>query len=368
MSRKIPWFIIVLTLVGLLGLTVIGRTLASGPPTVPRPADSANAKREEMPTAGTKDERRPLSEKGAVGGLGIVEPNAPETRVAAAIGGRIAKINAKEGEKVTEGTVLVELDSAVEQAALAAAEADIALSRAELQRALRGQRSEDVEAATAEATAAKARAEQSEKARVRAESLFTSGAVSKDELERATSQSASDAASAKAADARRRLSASGSRSEDISAARARLAAAEARKAQNQATLERSKVKAPISGEILQIKLRVGEYYNPAGGEALVVLGDTSHLTVRMDLDERDIAKVTVGSAAWALADGFPGRKFTGKVIEKGRRMGRKNIRNDDPVERIDTKVLEIVILLDEATDLVPGLRVTAYVAPVGTGG
>ncbi|MBK8256529.1 MAG: efflux RND transporter periplasmic adaptor subunit [Polyangiaceae bacterium] len=368
MSRKIPWFIVVFTILGMLGLVVIGRTLAAGSPSVPRPADSANAQREEKPPPGTKDERRDLSEKGAVGGLGVVEPVAPETRVAAAIGGRIAKIHVKEGETVTEGTVLVELDSAVEQAALTAAEAEIQLSKAELQRALRGQRSEDIEAAAAEATAAKARAEQSERARVRAESLFASGAVSKDELEKATSQSAADSASAKAADARRRLSASGSRSEDISAARARLAAAEARKAQTQATLDRSKVKAPINGEVLQIKLRVGEYYNPAGGEALLVLGDTSHLTVRMDLDERDIAKVTVGATAWAIADGFPGRKFSGKVIEKGRRMGRKNVRNDDPVERIDTKVLEIVILLDDAKDLVPGLRVTSYVAPPNTGG
>ena len=366
--RKVPWFFIVLGVLGVLGLTMIGRTLAAGKPTAPRPDDKAHSIREEPPPPGTKDERRPGAEPGAVGGQGIVEPARPETRVASAAAGRIARVAVAEGARVEEGAVLVELDSAVERSALAAAEADVKLAQAELTRALRGQRSEDVEAAGAEASAAKARAEQSERARARTETLARSGAASSDELERATSQATADAATAKAADARRRLSASGSRSEDISAARARVAAAEAKKAQSEATLERLVVRAPIAGEVLQVKFRVGEYYNPAGAEPLLVLGDTSRLSVRMDLDERDVAKVEVGATAWVEADGFPGLKLTGKVVEKGRRMGRKNVRTDDPVERIDTKVLEVVIALDDAKELVPGLRVVAYVSPGKTGG
>jgi hypothetical protein len=42
-------------------------------------------------------------------------------------------------------------------------------------------------------------------------------------------------------------------------------------------------------------------------------------------------------------------------------MGRKNIRTDDPTERIDTKILEVVLELDESKDLVPGMRVVAYI-------
>jgi HlyD family secretion protein len=42
-------------------------------------------------------------------------------------------------------------------------------------------------------------------------------------------------------------------------------------------------------------------------------------------------------------------------------MGRKNVRTDDPVERIDTKILEVVLELDDAQTLVPGQRVMSYV-------
>jgi HlyD family secretion protein len=44
-------------------------------------------------------------------------------------------------------------------------------------------------------------------------------------------------------------------------------------------------------------------------------------------------------------------------------MGRKNVRSDDPTERIDTKVLEVVCELDAPDGLVPGLRVTNFIEP-----
>jgi HlyD family secretion protein len=42
-------------------------------------------------------------------------------------------------------------------------------------------------------------------------------------------------------------------------------------------------------------------------------------------------------------------------------MGRKNLRTDDPTERIDTKILEVLVELERADRLVPGLRVLGYI-------
>ena len=42
-------------------------------------------------------------------------------------------------------------------------------------------------------------------------------------------------------------------------------------------------------------------------------------------------------------------------------MGRKNVRSDDPTERNDTKVLEVVLVLDAPEGLVIGQRVMAFV-------
>lgn len=366
--KKVPFSLIGMGLGAALCATVITRTLLGGPPTVPRTADVVKAGREEPPPAGTQDDRSPLVTGVSIGGNGLIEPAEPETRVAGAVPGRIARVAVKEGEHVELGAVLVELEGAVERASLAAAEADLAGAKADLTRSLRGQRAEDIEAAAAEASASKTRAELSASVLSRTEALAKKGAVSTEELDRAKSSAAADESAWKASDARRRLLLAGSRSEDIASARARMTAAAARVEQAKATVERLLVKAPIAGEVLRVKYRAGEYYAPQGGEALLLMGDTSKLRVRMDVDERDIAKVTLGAQAWVLVDAFHGRKFGGKVSEIGRRMGRKNVRTDEPTERIDTKILEVVIDLEPGSALLPGLRVMAYIADDKAGG
>src|SRR5439155_18611069 len=140
-----------------------------------------------------------------------------------------------------------------------------------------------------------------------------------EELDQKKQAFAADDANARAMDERFRSAQNGSRQEDIAAARAQLASAEGRLEQNKAALERRFVRAPYDGEILQVKARVGEYYVPGSSEPIVVLGDTSKLRARMDVDERDIGRVQVGSAAFVIADAFPGSKFPGKVSEIGRR-------------------------------------------------
>ncbi|HEU4404658.1 MAG TPA: efflux RND transporter periplasmic adaptor subunit [Polyangiaceae bacterium] len=348
-------------LVAMGGLSA--RSLLAGPSTAARPAEVERAKREASPPAGA-DDRVPLPPPGAVAGNGVVEPADRETKVSAQVPGRVARVVVAEGEFVARGAPLVELERGFEEAALRAAEADLAAAEAELAKAQRGQRREEVEAAVGEAEAARARAALSADALARTERLAQKGAATADELERARRQAESDARSHDVSEARRRAAEGGSRREDVAAARARADAARARRDQAREALERLTVRSPIEGAVLQVKARAGEYEAP-GGDPLVVVGDTRRLRVRMDVDERDVGRVKPGARARVMADAFPGAAFGGKVAEIGRRMGRKNVRTDDPVERIDTKILEVVIDLDEPAGLVPGLRVAAHVDAPG---
>ncbi|APR77839.1 Membrane-fusion protein [Minicystis rosea] len=359
MTTRVRSILFALAVLGMLGLVV--RSLAAGPAYDVREKDAVAAQRRVDPPKGAVDERAPLPPVGAVGGAGIVEPAQREARLAGAAPGVIASIAVKEGDRVKEGDVLLTLESSVEVAAVKTAEADVASADATLARTLNGQRSEDRDAALAESASARARAELSETAFARAEQLWKGGAMTQEELDRARHTAAADRQTARAADARARAAQAGSRSEDIIAARAALLSAKARLDQAKATLDRRSIRAPYAGEILQVKARTGEYYTPGASESPVVLGDTSRLRVRMDVDERDIGRIKLGQRAYAVADAFPVEKLTGTVAEIGRRMGRKNVRTDDPTERIDTKILEVVIDLDDAKKLVPGLRVTSYI-------
>jgi len=360
--RRFRWFTLVVTPAVTIGLVaVVARAYVAPSPTEPRPADVEVADRELVPERGN-DERAGVPVGDYVGGNGVVEPRGREVEVAGDVGGRIVRITAEEGQFVEAGTRLVELEHAVEQAALAAAEADVLALEAELSRTLHGNRREDVRAANAEAESARARAELSAGVLTRLESVIAKGGATVDELERARKQSDVDAATARQTEARRDASVKGSRREDVQAARARLAAAQARRDEAAARLANRFVVAPTSGELLQSKFRAGEYYQAGGAEPLVVMGDTRVLHIRVDVDERDIARVRTGATAIVRVPALPGRDLAGKVVEIGRRMGRKNIRTDDPVERNDTKILEVVVALNDAEALVVGQRGMVYIA------
>ncbi len=352
-------FLLVLAMTGMFGAVV--RTALAGPSTTPRPSDVALAAREVQPTGPATDLRMNRPEGDWVGGLGVVEPAAPESRLAPAVPGRVAAVHVQEGQRVEAGALLVELESLTEQAALAAAEADVAVAAAERARARAGVRAEDLEALSREAEAARVRAQLSAGVAQRLEAAAPGGGVTADELDRARRQAEADRLVAETAAARRRAGARG-RPVEVRLADARLQAARARRQQAEAQLSRLRIVAPVAGEILTIHYRVGEYVQPGGVEPMIVMGDTQTLHARVDVDERDVGRVQIGARASITVDAYPGRQFEGRVVSIGRRMGRKNVRTDEPTERIDTKILEVVVDLGAASDLIVGQRVMAYLA------
>ena len=354
---KVRWSLwLSLAILGLAAASV-GRALASGSPTEPRESDERSSERQ---LSGPEDEKLFVPEGPHVGGQGVVEPADRETKVAAAVSGRVAKVHVKEGQRVKADEVLVELESAVERAALEAALADVERDRAELDRLKNGPRWEDRLAAAADSQAAAAKVEQTRGILSRLEKAQQGGGATGDEVDRAAKQLAQDIASAEAAAARAK-GFSSSRSEDIAAALARVEASKARAEEARARLEQRVVRSPIDAEVLEIKVRAGELTQP-GSDHLVTIGDTRTLRVRIDIDERDIAKIESGALVRVRLVAQPGSELLGKVVEIGRRMGRKNVRSDDPVERSDSKILEVVAELSDPGPLVIGQRVVGFVA------
>jgi HlyD family secretion protein len=57
------------------------------------------------------------------------------------------------------------------------------------------------------------------------------------------------------------------------------------------------------------------------------------------------------------ADALAGKSFGGKVSYVASRMGKRNLVSDNPTERKDARVLEVLIELDPGAELPIGLRV-----------
>jgi len=365
--KRILWSVLSLLLLAGMGYSIFGLVTRDSP-TLPRAPDRAVAGRLLVAPAGSpeasgEDFRHPIVAHldEVIGGNGVIEPASAETKVSSEVPGRIAKVLVAEGDQVAAGAPLVALEDANERAAVAVAEAELETARVRRAKVLKGNRAEDVRASIAEARAAQTRAGLSRGIYDRTQRLAEGQAATLDELERAKRQAEADEFAANAADARKSAVVNGSRAEDIAVAEADVRISEARLVAAQARLEQRQVRAPSAGEVLQVKVRAGEYLEP-GGEAPIVIGDTRRLTVRVDVDERDFARVAVGATVKVSAKAFGDKVFHGKVRDLGRRMGRKNQRTDDPTERNDTKILEVVVALDDFAGLVIGQRVTALIS------
>ncbi len=226
-----------------LGVNIVSSVFARAP-TDANLKDRQTATRV-VPAVGGPDERMAIPRGNFIGGNAIIEPADRETHVAALISGKIAKILVKEGQFVEQGTLLLELDHAAQDAQLLAAEADVKAADADLLRTLHGNRREDVQAAIADAEAASARAELSTGVAQRLSEASRGGGATPDEVDRAVRQAQADKANAAMADARRRASVAGSRLEDVLAARARFNSAKARRDQMLVAVDESLVRRPF---------------------------------------------------------------------------------------------------------------------------
>jgi HlyD family secretion protein len=154
----------------------------------------------------------------------------------------------------------------------------------------------------------------------------------------------------------------GARGSEIAEANAAARAANADISVAQSLAAQCTLKSPISGHVLQVLRREGEFSGASQGTPLIVVGDLSQLIVRAELNERDAAKVREGQAATVWVDG-KAERWKGRVTEMAGVMGRRSARSLDPTDRFDRDVREVFIAFDNAPPpALVGLRVTVGLA------
>lgn len=99
---------------------------------------------------------------------------------------------------------------------------------------------------------------------------------------------------------------------DLAVAQARLDSAQAALVAAEARLEDLELRAPFSGTVSEVDVRLGEWVNP--GQPLLVTADLAVLQVETtDLNEIDAARVKVGSPAVVTFDALPGVQVGGTI-------------------------------------------------------
>ena len=137
--------------------------------------------------------------------------------------------------------------------------------------------------------------------------------------------------------------------DDVRAAQATLESAHAQVGQVELEIERSLVRAPIAGRVLQLNTRVGEYVE-GGGQArpLMLLGDDRRLFLRVDIDENDAWRVLATARARAYLRNNPGLHVDLRFEYIEPVVAAKTALTGQGTERSDVRVLQVVYSFERA--------------------
>lgn len=329
-----------------LGFLVIGTGLESTRWT----AESALASPAHDPTPG----------RHLVAAPGLVEPIGEEREIGSQVIGIIREMRVEENDKVVAGQIIAVIDNNEQVARLASARAELAQRKAELDRVINGARAEERREARAAVKETEANLDLARREYERRLPLTRSGTSTQAALDQATSALNATEAHRVVMSERLAMMEAGSRTEDVEAARALVGLVEANVALAEALLEKTFIRSPVTGSVLRRYRAAGEAVGNMPPTPVAVVGDLSRLRVRAEVDETDIGRVAVGQRVEVNADAYPNRRFGGTVYRVSSRLGGKTVQTGRPADRVDTKVLQVLIDLDAGTTLPIGLRVDAY--------
>jgi len=300
-----------------------------------------------------------------IAGPGRVEPYSEDIKIGSELSGRLKSVNVEEGDAIRRGQVLAELENADYRAQVESARANVVAKEAVLRKVMNGARRQERDEAWSSVNEAKAVMENSQSELHRRQELFSAGVVSREELDRYAREA--DVAKAKydVAVQQHALVDDHAREEDQSLAEADLKLVQGQLAESEARYQKTFIRSPIEGSVLRKHHRSGESVSNSSTvpDPVLTIGDRKTLRVRVDVDETDVSKVRVGQRAYVTADAFGKQKFWGHVVRVGQQLGPKNVRTDEPTEKVDTKILETLVELDPGSQLPDGLRVDAFVVP-----
>ena len=234
-----------------------------------------------------------------------------QVELAFRVSGRISAVKVQEGDKVSEGQVLAELDPVPFQTDVDSAKADLAQAQAQLDKTRRGFRVEEV--AQARATVAQ-RAADLENARVtlqRQQQLVAAGLVTHQQIDDAQARVHMSDAALAAAHEQLTLELHGSRIEDIESQEALLASAQARLEKTQTALSDATLSAPSNG-IISVRAReLGAIVQ--AGQTVYTLTLNDPVWIRAYVAQPRLGRIKPGMSVKVTIDSMPRREYDGTV-------------------------------------------------------
>lgn len=256
-----------------------------------------------------------------VNATGKVQPRT-EVKISANVSGEIVSMPVIEGQRVTKGDLLIQIDARTYEAQLRSSEAGY-------------------EAAKANLAYEQASAREAELTYNRIKALFDKNLASQQEFDAAETRYHTATAS-------------------FESAQARLEQAKASVDQARESLGYTKITAPIDGYITNLPTEIGEIVMGSlnyQASVIMVISDLSVIEVEVEVDETDISNVELGQPVKIELDAFPDTTFAGRVSQIGNTAQVTGMGTQDQV----TNFLVTILVVDTVPNIKPGMTATCDV-------
>jgi len=300
--------------------------------------------------------------QGSVGAVGLVEASSENIAVSLPVQGMVTQVYVKAGDRVGKGAKLFSIDDRDLQAEIGLKRSSLAMAEAKLDKLMRSPRPEEIPPAEAKVKEAEQQYQDADVQLKLIESVRDKRAIRDEDLLRRriavkTAEARLDQAKADLA-----LLKAGAWQPDIDIARAEVSEAQRHVERIQADLDRTTVTAPITGEILQCKVRAGEYAQASQlAQPLILMGATNQLNVRADVDEQDAWRVRKGAAAVASVRGDSSHRYGLHFVRFEPYVIPKKNLTGDSTERVDTRVLQVIFALDKNAPVYAGQQMDVFI-------
>src|SRR4051794_22712182 len=253
----------------------------------------------------------------------------PQTKVdvASDVSGKITKLSVKEGQIVSAGQFLLQIDQSQAEANVQRAEAAVASTRAQLAQA-------------------SANLEQSKKTYDRTAQIKKQNAqlISDESLEQL--RTAVDVNTAMAESAKHAVDQALASLNDAKSA-----------------LSKTTIYAPMAGRVTRLAVEQGETAVPGtfnkDAATLLTISDMSILETRVKVDETDVARIEVGDSAIVQIDAFPDTTFLGRVTKISNSSVKAAAASGSTDQAVDYEVT--IQLINPPKDTRPDFSATAKV-------
>lgn len=231
--------------------------------------------------------------------------------IGSSVMGKITALPVAEGDRVTMGQVLAQIDRVQLEADAAGAFEQLKALEAD-ERAAR----EQLKSTEAEVAAAEARLRDTEQLLKRRRELRAEQLLPASELETATAATDTAAAQLNAARA-----AAARATQNIEGANRRMLQATAQQIRAADVLAKTSVLSPIAGVVTRLRVRSGEMVvvgvQNQPGTTLMTISDLNTIDTEVKVAEADVLAIARGQAATVTLEALPGKKFAGRVVEIG---------------------------------------------------